>query len=248
VKILVPVKRVPDPETKIKLAPDGSGIVTDGVKYVVNPFDEIAVEEALQIQKQHGGEVVIVSIGAAEVVEQNRTALAMGADRGIRIDADAQLDSFSVARLLHAVVQDESPDLVLMGKQAIDDDANQAAQILATLMDAPQACFAYTVEVDDGGATVQREVDGGLEKVKVAFPAVITTDLRLNEPRYASLPGIMKAKRKEVKEVTPDDLGIEIDAKTEILSYEAPPARGGTKILEDVDQLIDVLRNEAKVF
>lgn len=249
-KILVTVKRVPDPETKIKLSGDGQDIVRDGVKFVINPFDEIAVEEALRLQEKHGGEVVVASIGGAEVVEQIRTALAMGAERGIHVKVDGPVDSDAAARLLAAVVGQEQPDLILMGKQAIDDDANQAAQILAAELKLPQACFAYKVEVDPGSrkAQVQREVDGGIEHVEVGLPAVITADLRLNEPRYASLPGIMKAKRKEVKELSAGELGVDVSPKVKVLQLDAPPVRGGSKKVESVDELISVLRTEAKVF
>lgn len=248
VKILVSVKRVPDPETKIKLAADGQDIARDGVKFVINPFDEIAVEEALRIQEKQGGEVVVVSIGGPEVVEQIRTALAMGAERGIHVNTAEKVDSDVAARILAAVAKQESPDLILMGKQAIDDDANQTGQILAALLEMPQACFAFKVAVEGREATVQREVDGGIETVKVALPAVVTADLRLNEPRYASLPGIMKAKRKEVKDVTPDALGVAVAPKVKVLKLETPPARGGTKKLDSVDALLQALRTEAKVF
>lgn len=247
-KILVSVKRVPDPETKIKLAADGQDIARDGVKFVINPFDEIAVEEALRIQEKQGGEVVVVSIGGPEVVEQIRTALAMGAERGIHVNTAEKVDSDVAARILAAVAKQESPDLILMGKQAIDDDANQTGQILAALLEMPQACFAFKVAVEGREATVQREVDGGIETVKVALPAVVTADLRLNEPRYASLPGIMKAKRKEVKDVTPDALGVAVAPKVKVLKLETPPARGGTKKLDSVDALLQALRTEAKVF
>ncbi len=247
-KILVSVKRVPDPETKIKIKPDGSGIVEDGVKFVINPFDEIAVEEALKIQEANGGEVVVISIGGPEVVEQIRTALAMGAERGIHINVDQPVDPAGAAALLTKVAQDEGFDLFLFGKQAIDDDANQTGQLVATSLDVPQACFAYKVEVEGDAIKVGREVDGGIEWIKVSKPAVITADLRLNEPRYASLPGIMKAKRKEVKEVTPADLGVDISPKVTVTGLEAPPTRGGTKVVEDLDELISVLRTEAKVF
>jgi len=248
VKILVTVKRVPDPETKIKIQPDGSGISTDGVKFVVNPFDEIAVEEALRLKESQDGEVIVASIGDSSVVEQIRTALAMGADRGIHINTDDYVDPDTAGRLLAKVAENEAADLIIVGKQAIDDDANQTGQVLATLLDAPQACFAYKVEVDGDDIKVGREVDGGIEWIKVSKPAVISADLRLNEPRYASLPGIMKAKKKEVKEVTPADLGVAVAPKVTMHGLEAPSSRGGTKIVESLDELIDVLRNEAKVF
>jgi electron transfer flavoprotein beta subunit len=248
VKILVSVKRVPDPETKIKIGTDGTGISTDGVKFVMNPFDEIAVEEALRVKEKQGGEVIVISIGASDVVEQIRTALAMGADRGIHVDAPGYLDPDTAARILAKVAATENPDLLLLGKQAIDDDANQTGQILAALLDAPQACFAYKIEFEADAIKVGREVDGGLEWVKIQKPAVITTDLRLNEPRYASLPGIMKAKKKEVKVFKPAELGVDIKPKLTVKKLSAPAARGGTKIVESLEQLIAVLRTEAKVF
>ena len=196
-KILVTVKRVPDPETVIKIAPDGAGIVTDNVKWVVNPFDEIAIEEALRIKEKAGGaDVVLVSIGQKTAQEQLRTGLAMGADRAILVLAEQALEPLAVARVLAKLVEGEKPDLVLMGKQAIDDDSNCAGQMLAELLGWPQATFASKVELDGKSAKVTREVDGGLETLGVALPAIVTADLRLNEPRYASLPGIMKARKK----------------------------------------------------
>jgi electron transfer flavoprotein beta subunit len=208
-KYLVTVKRVTDYEAKIKLKADKSGIVTDGVNMIMNPFDEIAVEEALRQKEKNDGEVVVVSIGTDDSIQQIRSALAMGADRGILIKHDGPLDAFGVARLLQKIVAKESPDIVFMGKQAIDGDSNQASQVLAELLDWPQATFANTVVVDAGAkkVTVTREADGGLETVACELPVVITTDLRLNEPRYASLPGIMKAKKKPLEEIASSSLG-----------------------------------------
>jgi electron transfer flavoprotein beta subunit len=252
-KILVPVKRVPDPETRIKIQPGGSGIETQGVKFVVNPFDEIAVEEALRIQEKHKAEVVVISIGGPEVVEQIRTALAMGADRGIHVNCTLPLDPYAVAKILASVARSEGFDLILMGKQAIDDDANQTGQILSAFLDIPQATFANKVEVDPGSASilVGREVDGGIEEKRIPLPALITADLRLNQPRYASLPGIMKAKKKEVKTMTLEEFGIKEEVsqlKVVTERLEAPPARKGAKKVESVDELIHLLRTEARVF
>ena len=249
-KVLVPVKRVPDPEVTVKLLADGSGINMEGVNYVVNPFDEIAVEEALKVKEAHGGEVVILSIGPKESTQQIRTAMAMGADRGILIDgADEALDSDLVARLLAKVCEEEKPDLVLTGKQAVDGDSNQVGQILSTYLDIPQACFASKLVVDPGvgKATVDREVDGGTETLEVTLPAVVTADLRLNEPRYASLPGIMKAKRKPIKEATFADYGVDTTPRVRVLGLEAPPERQAGIIVESVEELVNKLLNEAKV-
>jgi len=251
VKILVTAKRVTDPDSKIALKRDLSGIDDDNVDYKMNPFCEIAVEEALQILDDHDGEVVVVAVGGEDATKEVRTALAMGADRGILVEADeTQLDSDLVGRILLKIVQDESPDLVILGKQAIDGDSNQVAQILAEYLSWPQATFAYKVEVDEDGtgARVQREVDGGVETVSLSFPAVITTDLRLNEPRYASLPGIMKAKRKQLDFLDPeDDLDIAMEMKVETVGYTAPSQREAGVTVPDVDALIDKLANEAKV-
>ena len=199
-KILVTAKRVPDPNATIKVRPDNSGIVTDNLKYVVNPFDEIAIEEALRIkEKDKSTEVVLVSIGAKNCTEQLRTGLAMGADRAKLVLSDEEVDPFAVAQIVQKIIEEEQPDLVLMGKQAIDDDSNVVAQMLAELLGWPQATFASKVDLGGAGATVTREVDGGLQDIEVQLPAIITADLRLNEPRYASLPGIMKARKKELK-------------------------------------------------
>ncbi len=249
-KILVPAKRVPDPNSTIKVKPDGSGIVTDGLKWVINPFDEIAIEEALRIkEKLSGSEVVLVGIGAKASSEQLRTGLAMGADRAILVVTEEPLDSLAVARALQKVVTDEKADLVLMGKQAIDADSNQAGQMLADMLGWPQATFASKVELaaDQKSMQVTREVDGGLEVLSIPLPAVVTADLRLNEPRYASLPGIMKARKKELKEIAIGDLGVDVAPKVKIVKLETPPKRSGGRKVADVAELVNVLHNEAKV-
>lgn len=249
-KILATVKRVPDPEVKIKVRPDGLGIVTDNVKYVVNPFDEIAVEESLRIkEKMAGTEIVLVSIGAKAASEQIRTGLAMGADRGILVLEESQLDPDTVAQILVKIVEEEKPDLLILGKQAIDDDANQCGQALAEYLGYPQACFASKVEIsgDQKKAVVTREVDGGLEVKEVELPALITADLRLNQPRYASLPGIMKARSKPIKEVTAQQLGVQVAPRVRVLKMEPPPKRSGGRKVESVDELLGKLKNEAKV-
>jgi electron transfer flavoprotein beta subunit len=264
VKILVTVKRVPDPNAAIKVKPDGSGIVTDNLKYVVNPFDEIAIEEALRLKDKGGGaEIVLISIGGKVSAEQLRTGLAMGADRAIMVLAEQELDSLGVARILQKIVQDEKADLVLMGKQAIDDDANQTGQMLAALLGWPQATFASKTEslesegekqgvpgvVLSGGksAKVIREVDGGLETLEVPLPAVVTVDLRLNTPRYASLPGIMKARKKELKEIPVASLGVDVTPRLKVLKLEPPPKRQAGRKVGSVQELVQVLHNEAKV-
>jgi electron transfer flavoprotein beta subunit len=248
VKILVTAKRLMDPETKVRLKKDNSGVETDGVKFVVNPFDENAIEEALRLkEKNAGSEVVVMSIGKPEVVEQIRTGLAMGGDRGIHINTTAEVDSDAVARLVAKIVEQEKPDLVLMGKQAVDDDASQAPQLLAEYLGWAQACFASKVEIAGTTATVTREVDGGLEVLELGLPCIISADLRLNEPRYASLPGIMKAKKKEVKEFTPEALGVDVAPKVKTVSAAMPPARSAGKKVESVQELVNLLRTEAKV-
>lgn len=247
-KILVPIKRVPDPATTIRVLPDGSGIATDNVKWVINPFDEIAIEEALRIkEKQAGSEVVLVTIGQSTWQEQLRTGLAMGADRAILVKNDGYLDPLALARILAKIAGDEKADLVLLGKQAIDDDSNQVGQMLAELLGWPQATFASKVEFADKKVTVIREVDGGLETIAFNLPAVITTDLRLNEPRYASLPGIMKARKKELKEIPADSLGLDLAPKLKIKSLTAPPKRQAGKKVGSVAELVGVLHTEAKV-
>lgn len=249
-KMLVTVKRVPDPETTIRVKPDGTGIVTDNVKYVINPFDEIALEEALRIKERlGGGEVVLVSIGAKVVSEQLRTGLAMGADRAILVLCEQELDSLAVARIFAKVVEMEKPDLVLLGKQAIDDDSNQTGQMLAALLGWPQATFASKVELsaDQTSIQVTREVDGGLETVAFPLPGIITSDLRLNEPRYASLPGIMKARKKELKEIPLADLQVDITPQFKILNLASPPKRQAGKKVGSVQELVNLLHTEAKV-
>jgi electron transfer flavoprotein beta subunit len=250
VKILATAKRVPDPETVIKINADGTGIVTDNVKWVINPFDEIAIEEALRIrEKVAGSEVVLVSIGPKAAQEQLRTGLAMGADRAILVLSDEALEPLAVARVLEKLVEAEKPDVVLMGKQAIDDDANAAGQMLAALLGWPQATFASKVELaaDQKSARVTREVDGGLETVAIPLPAVITADLRLNEPRYASLPGIMKARKKELKEIPIAELGVDVAPRVKVVRLETPPKRSAGRKVGSVQELVQLLHNEAKV-
>ena len=247
-KILVTVKRVPDPETVIKVNAGGTGIVTDNVKWVVNPFDEYGIEEALRIkEKNAGSEVVLVSIGTQAAQEQLRTGLAMGGDRAILVKTDDALEPLAVARVLAKISDGEKPDLVLMGKQAIDDDSNCAGQMLAELLGWPQATFASKVELDGKSAKVTREVDGGLEVLGVPLPAIVTADLRLNEPRYASLPGIMKARKKELKEIPLADLGVDATPKTKVVKLETPPKRSAGRKVGSVQELVQVLHNEAKV-
>ena len=247
-KILVTVKRVPDAETTIKINPDGNGIVEAGIKWVVNPFDEYAIEEALRVKEKGGGaEVVLVSIGKAESQEQLRTGLAMGADRAILVKSATELDQWAVARVLVKLVEKEKPDLVLMGKQAIDDDSNVVGQMLAQLLGWPQATFISKLELGNGSATAVREIDGGLETVKVPVPAVVTADLRLNEPRYASLPGIMKARKKPLEEIEVASLGVDTAPRTIVKKLTPPAERKGGRKVESVDELIKVLKTEAKV-
>ncbi len=248
-KILVAIKPVPNPDEKVKIKPDGSGIVLDNIKMVINPFCEIAVEEALRIKEKQGGEVVILTVGPKEGEQQIRTALAMGADRAILVEASMGQDSLAVAKFMAKAVLLEKPDLVLMGKQAVDDDNNQVGQILSALLSWPQATFASKVEFVAEGkkAHVTREVDGGLETIEVSLPAVVTTDLRLNEPRYASLPGIMKAKKKELKVIPAVSLGVDATPKVRLLSLSPPKERAGGRKVADVAELVSKLKNEAKV-
>jgi len=246
-KILVPIKRVPDPATTIRVMPDGSGIATDNVKWVINPFDEIAIEEALRIKEKQQGEVVLVTIGQSTWQEQLRTGLAMGADRAILVKTDAALDSLAIAGLLAKIAEEQKPDLIILGKQAIDDDSNQVPQMLAELLGWPQATFASKVEFASTKLTVVREVDGGLETIAFNLPGVISTDLRLNEPRYASLPGIMKARKKELKEVAADSLGVDLAPKLKLKTLAAPPKRQAGKKVASVQELVQVLHTEAKV-
>lgn len=248
-KILVPVKQVPNPDERVKIKKDGSGIELEGVKMVLNPFCEIAVEEALRIKEKVDGEVVIVTVAGRDAELQVRTALAMGADRAILVEASPGIDCSFVALALSAVYGMESPDIVIMGKQAVDDDSNQVGQILAAKLGLPQATFAskITFSEDLKIAYVTREVDGGLETIEVELPAIVTTDLRLNEPRYASLPGIMKAKKKEMKVVAASELGVSESEKVRIIKLEPPKERGGGKKVESVQELVEKLANEAKV-
>jgi electron transfer flavoprotein beta subunit len=248
VKILVPVKRVPDPATTIRVLPDGSGIATDNVKWVINPFDEIAIEEALRIkEKQGGGEVVLISVGLPTWQEQLRTGLAMGADRAILVKAEAPLDTLGIARIIAKVAADEKPELVIIGKQAIDDDSNQVGQIIAETLGWPQATFASKVEIAGEKCTVVREADGGLETIAFPLPAVITADLRLNEPRYASLPGIMKARKKPLNEIAADSLGLNLTPKLKIKTLKAPEKRQAGRKVGSVEELVQLLHTEAKV-
>ena len=248
-KILASIKPVPNPDEKVKIKADGSGIALGNIKMIVNPFCEIAVEEGLRIREKHGGEVVVVTVGGDESEQQLRAALAMGADRAILLKAETDLDSLVVGKLLSKVVGTEKPDLVLLGKQSVDDDNTQVGQILSAILGWPQATFASKIELsaDLTKAQVTREVDGGLETIEVTLPAVVTADLRLNEPRYASLPGIMKAKKKEVKMVTAASLDVDVTPKVKILSYAAPKQRAGGGRVSDVLELVSKLRNEAKV-
>jgi Electron transfer flavoprotein, beta subunit len=247
-KVLVSVKRVIDYNVKIRVKADGSGVETANVKFSMNPFDEIAVEEAVRLKEAGTAtEIVAVSLGAAAAQETLRTALAMGADRGILVQTDDELQPLAVAKLLKAVVGREQPGLVILGKQAIDDDSNQTGQMLAALLGWAQGAFASKVGVGDGSAEVTREVDGGLETITVKLPAVLTADLRLNEPRYASLPNIMKAKKKPVDVLAPADLGVDTAPRLVTLKVEEPPRRAAGVKVPDVATLVDKLKNEAKV-
>jgi electron transfer flavoprotein beta subunit len=262
-KILVTVKRVEDPESKIRVRPDGAGIVTDGVNYKLNPFDEIAVEEALRLEERHGGEVAVISIGGDRSQTELRAALAMGADRGILVRHDGPLDPVVVSAMLQKIVEAEKPDLVLMGKQSIDDDQNQTGQYLAERLGWPQGTFAskeasleseaeqkkepgLVLGADGRSLTVVREVDGGVETLVLALPAVVTTDLRLNKPRFASLPGIMKAKKKPLQELAAAALGVDLAPKVVVKRLSAPPVRKGGVKVADVEELWKKLHDEAK--
>jgi len=263
-KILVTAKRVEDPESKIKVKPDGGGIVTDGVNYKMNPFDEIAVEEALRLKEKHGGEVVVASIGGDRSITEIRAALAMGADRGVLVKHEGPLDPVVVSAVLAKVCEAEKPDLVILGKQSIDDDQNQVGQYLAARLGRPQATFASKKESleseseqkkepglrlqgDGKCLQVTREVDGGVETLEVRLPAVVTTDLRLNKPRFASLPGIMKAKKKPVQELAASSLGVDLAPKVVVKKLAEPPARKGGVKVADVEELWKKLHDEAKV-
>ncbi|RMG40175.1 MAG: electron transfer flavoprotein subunit beta/FixA family protein [Candidatus Dadabacteria bacterium] len=247
-KIFVPVKRVPDYEAKIKIKPDGSGVVTEGIKWIVNPFDEIAVEEALRIKEAgKAEEVVVVGIGPEDIAPQLRYAMAMGADRAVLIKYEGDVDSDLASRLLAAAYKRADYGLIIMGKQAIDSDAGQTGQLLAARLNLPQACFASEIELDDDAATVTREIDGGLEKIKIPLPAVITADLRLNEPRYAPLPGIMKAKKKPMEIIDASELGVELKTVISVVSMRPPEQRKAGRKVESVQELVKALSEEAKV-
>ena len=247
-KILVPVKRVVDYNVKVRVKGDGSGVALANVKMSMNPFDEIAVEEAVRLKEAGiATEVVAVSCGVAACQETLRTALALGADRAILVESDVELQPLAVAKLMQALAAKEGPQIVIFGKQAIDDDANQTGQMFAALMGWPQATFASKVVIASGCATVTREIDGGLETVELKLPAVVTTDLRLNEPRYATLPNIMKAKKKPLDTLKPADLGVDVAPRLATLKVAEPPKRAGGAKVADVKQLVDKLKNEAKV-
>ena len=247
-KILVPVKRVVDYNVKVRVKADGTGVETANVKMSMNPFDEIAVEEAVRLkEKGIATEIVAISVGPAAAAEQIRTALAMGADRGILVETDATVEPLAVAKILKAIAAKEAPQVVLMGKQAIDDDMNATGQMLAALMGWPQGTFASKVELAEGSLKVTREVDGGLETVALTLPAIVTADLRLNEPRYASLPNIMKARKKPIETVKPADLGVDVTPRLTVLKVEEPPKRQAGVKVGSVQELVEKLRNEAKV-
>ncbi len=247
-KLLVAVKRVVDYNVKIRVKPDGSGVELANVKMSMNPFDEIAVEEAVRLKEAgKATEIVVVSIGPAAAQETIRTALAMGGDRGVLVQTDAEVQPLAVAKLLKAVVAKEAPDLVILGKQAIDDDSNQTGQALAALLGWGQGTFASKVVPGDGAVAVTREIDGGLETVSLTLPAVVTTDLRLNEPRYASLPNIMKAKKKPIETLAPDALGVDITPRLTTLKVVEPAKRKGGVKVASVAELVAKLRDEARV-
>ncbi len=247
-KVLVAVKRVVDYNVKIRVKADKTGVELANVKMSMNPFDEIGVEEAVRLKEKGAAtEIVAVSMGPTQAQETLRTALAMGADRGVLVQSDAELQPLAVAKLMKAVVDKEAPKLVILGKQAIDDDSNQTGQMLAALLGWPQATFASKLTIEGDNMTVTREVDGGLETIAVKLPAIVTTDLRLNEPRYASLPNIMKAKKKPIDTLTPDALGVDVAPRLETLSVEEPPKRSAGIKVPDVAALVERLQTEAKV-
>tara|TARA_R110000823_G_scaffold24426_4_gene72225 strand:+ start:112 stop:864 length:753 start_codon:yes stop_codon:yes gene_type:complete len=247
-KVLVPVKRVVDYNVKIRVKADGSGVDLANVKMSMNPFDEIAVEEAVRLKENgQADEIVAVSIGPAQAQETLRTALAMGADRAILITVDGPVEPLSVAKILAGVVKDEQPKLVILGKQAIDDDANQTGQMLSALLDWSQATFASKLELNSGSAKVTREVDGGLQAINISLPAIVTADLRLNEPRYASLPNIMKAKKKPLDTKTPDDFGVAVASRLRVIRVEEPAVRQAGVKVANVAELTEKLKNEAGV-
>lgn len=247
-KIIVPVKRVIDFNVKARVKADGSGVELQNVKMSMNPFDEIAVEEAIRIKEAgKAEEIIIVSVGPAQAQETIRTALAMGGDRGILIETNDTVEPLAVAKIIKAIVDEENPGLVILGKQAIDDDCNQTGQMLAALLDWPQGTFASKVELDESSVNVTREIDGGLETIKLALPAIITTDLRLNEPRYASLPNIMKAKRKEIATKTASDYGVDITPRLTQLKVEEPAKRTAGIKVESVGELLEKLKSEGVI-
>ncbi|SRR5581483_5572293 len=243
-KLLVPIKRVPDPYSKIRLSADAAGIDATGLKYEINPFDEIAVEEALRIGEKLSCEIAVVSIGDAACEEQLRKALAMGAHRAIRVDCNETLDSLGVAKILAKVFEREKPDLVLMGKQAIDDDCNQAGQMLAGMLNLPQATFASAISIVGGIARVTRETDEGQETLELKLPAVVTADLRLNEPRYVALPGIIKARSKPIETLSLSELNVSAECRVRTTSLSAPPPRAAGRKVANVDELLSALRSE----
>jgi electron transfer flavoprotein beta subunit len=247
-KILVPVKRVVDYNVKIRVRPDGSGVELANVKMSMNPFDEIAIEEAIRLkEKGKATEIVVVSIGPQQAQETIRTGLAMGADRGILVKTDQIVEPLAVAKILKGVIDQEQPGLVIMGKQAIDDDANQTGQMLAALLGWAQGTFASKIEIGEGSIDVTREVDGGLQTLTLKTPAIVTTDLRLNEPRYASLPNIMKAKKKPLDETSPDTYGVDVTPRLKVLSTAEPPKREAGVKVGSVAELVDKLKNEVGV-
>ncbi|MBC8020535.1 MAG: electron transfer flavoprotein subunit beta/FixA family protein [Methyloceanibacter sp.] len=247
-KIIVPVKRVVDYNVKIRVKSDQTGVDLANVKMSMNPFDEIAVEEALRLkEKGQATEIIVVSIGAAGATETIRTALAMGADRGILVKVDHDVEPLAVAKILKAIADAEKPGLIILGKQAIDDDSNQTGQMLAAMLGWPQGTFASKITIGDGHIEVTREVDGGLQTVKLKSPAIVTTDLRLNEPRYASLPNIMKAKKKPIEEKQASDYGVDVAPRLKVLKVTEPPKRKGGVKVKTVQELVDKLKNEAGV-
>ena len=247
-KILVPIKRVVDYNVKVRPTADNSQVDLNNVKMAVNPFCEIALEEAVRLKESgKATEVVAISVGKSDSQEQLRTALALGADRATLIETDSILEPLAISKVLQKVAEDEKPDLIILGKQAIDGDNNQTGQMLAALLDYPQATNASELVIEESSVKVTREIDGGLQTLELNIPAIITTDLRLNEPRYASLPNIMKAKKKELNIIPVADIGVDVDPRSELLSVELPPSREAGIIVETVEQLVDKLKNEAKV-
>ena len=247
-KILVPIKRVVDYNVKVRPLSDNSNVDLNNVKMAVNPFCEIALEEAVRLKEAgKATEVIAVSVGQTDSQEQLRTALALGADRATLVETDSLLEPLAIAKVLQKIIENEKPDLIILGKQAIDGDNNQTGQMLGALLDYPQATNASEVSISDSSITVTREIDGGLQTLELKIPSIVTTDLRLNEPRYASLPNIMKAKKKELNVIPVADLGLDLSSRTELLSVELPPSREAGIMVETVDDLIDKLKNEAKV-